>query len=237
MVVLSKRDIEGLSRRILRQYLSLVDAPLTAIDPRDFAEKICNLKFVFADLSQTGALLGITSFSDITVTVPVGKGMGREFHLCGNVAFIDRHLNQERNHGRLNFTMMHEAAHQVLGIVYPTHYNAATQPIICRYADIQRPIQNWGEWQTNVLASYLLLPRELVQKAMQQVDLGCKVKRLNKVFAPKDYDKFCQMAEILGVSKTALAIRMQDMGLIEQNDFADPYSLVRIYVEDHELEE
>jgi len=237
MMVLSKLDLEKISRKMLRQYLSLVDAPLATIDPRDFAEKICNLKFVFADLSQTGSLLGITSFADITVTVPAGKGMGREFHLSGNVAFIDQHLNQERYRGRLNFTMMHEAAHQVLGIVYPSHYNAATQPIICRYADIWRPIQNWGEWQTNVLASYLLLPRELVQKTMQQVGLGCKVKRLNRVFAPNDYENFCQMAELLGVSRTALAIRMQDMGLIEQNDFADPYSLVRIYVEDHELEE
>ena len=37
------------------------------------------------------------------------------------------------------------------------------------------------------------------------------------------------MAELLGVSKTALSIRLSQLGLVGRNDFYDPYALVNVY--------
>ena len=42
------------------------------------------------------------------------------------------------------------------------------------------------------------------------------------------------MAEYMGVSKTALSIRLTQLGKITRNDFMDPYALVRIEMDEEE---
>lgn len=237
MPILSRKDIEGISRRILRQYIKRSDSKLDRIDPTDFSEKMCGLHFVFADMSRTGTVLGLTSYCDITVTIPCGDGVGRVFNLDGNIAYIDHSLIHEGQTGRLNFTMMHETAHQLLGMLYPEEYNPYTQPFICRLTEerCSYPVTDWVEWQTNVLAACLLLPRELIHRYMEELGLGKRIRLLNRVFAPKEYGRFSEMAQRLGVSKTALAIRLDSLGLIKRNQFRDPYAPVNIYADDFDI--
>lgn len=162
MPILSRKDLERISRRVLFRYLTLSDRKMDRIDPVDFAEKICGLHFAFADMSVTGSILGLTSYSDVdlTISVPRGNGSVQEFHLNGNIAYVDQNLANAGSVGRLNFTLVHEAAHQILGMLYPEEYNPSAQPFICRLADerCSYPITDWVEWQTNVLTAYLLLP-------------------------------------------------------------------------------
>ena len=54
MPILSRKDLERISRRVLFRYLTLSDRKMDRIDPIDFAEKICGLHFAFADMSVTG---------------------------------------------------------------------------------------------------------------------------------------------------------------------------------------
>ncbi len=53
MPILSRKDLERISRRVLFRYLTLSDRKMDRIDPVDFAEKICGLHFAFADMSIT----------------------------------------------------------------------------------------------------------------------------------------------------------------------------------------
>ena len=62
MPILSRKDLERISRRVLFRYLTLSDRKMDRIDPVDFAEKICGLHFAFADMSVTGSILGLTSY-------------------------------------------------------------------------------------------------------------------------------------------------------------------------------
>ena len=97
------------------------------------------------------------------------------------------------------------------------------------YESCTYPITDWVEWQTNVLTAYLLLPRELIDRYMDELGLGRQIKLLNKVFAPKEYALFSEMAKRLGVSKTALSIRLDNLGMIGRNDFSNPYAPIHIY--------
>ena len=168
MPILSRKNLERISRRVLFRYLTLSDRKMDRIDPVDFAEKICGLHFAFADMSVTGSVLGLTSYSDVdlTISVPRGNGSVQEFHLNGNIAYVDQNLANAGSVGRLNFTLVHEAAHQILGMLYPEEYNPHAQPFICRFAEERcpHPITDWTEWQTNVLAACLLMPRELIYR-------------------------------------------------------------------------
>ena len=58
MPILSRKDLERISRRVLFRYLTLSDRKMDRIDPVDFAEKICGLHFAFADMSVPHHRLG-----------------------------------------------------------------------------------------------------------------------------------------------------------------------------------
>lgn len=49
-----------------------------------------------------------------------------------------------------------------------------------------------------------------------------------------DYKKFEAMASFMGASKTALSIRMMQLGLLKRNDLSDPYSLVRVEMDEED---
>mgnify|MGYP000811115975 FL=1 len=74
--------------------------------------------------------------------------------------------------------------------------------------------------------------RELIDRYMDELGLGRQIKLLNKVFAPKEYALFSEMAKRLGVSKTALSIRLDNLGMIGRNDFSNPYVPIHIYADD-----
>ena len=56
------------------------------------------------------------------------------------------------------------------------------------------------------------------------------IKKLNKVFFPREYEKFCQVAETLGVSKQALSIRLTQLGMLGESYLDDPFRLVDVEV-------
>ena len=169
MLWLSRKDIEHISRRLLRDYLKKVPQKVDHIDPADFAEKMCGLQFTFADISEAHDAIGLTATSGVIITIPQRDGTRLDYELDGKTAFIDQSLVAENQIGRLNFTMMHEAAHQLFWMLYPEEYEVQTPRCVFRMADehTQYPVLNWEEWQTNVLTSYLLLPKELVYRHIQ----------------------------------------------------------------------
>ena len=75
-------------------------------------------------------------------------------------------------------------------------------------------------------------PRELIDRYMDELGLGRQIKLLNKVFAPKECALFSEMAKRLGVSKTALSIRLDNLGMIGRNDFSNPYAPIHIDADD-----
>ena len=78
------------------------------------------------------------------------------------------------------------------------------------------------------------MPVEIVYGALKRFELESGIDILNKIFRQKDYDRFCKMAEYLGVSKQALSIRLKRMGLLKKEYLKNPYALVAIEKEDDE---
>ena len=173
----------------------------------------------------------------VIITIPQRDGTRLDYELDGKTAFIDQSLVAENQIGRLNFTMMHEAAHQLFWMLYPEEYEAQTPRCVFRMTDehTQYPVLDWEEWQTNVLTSFLLLPKELVYRHMANVGLKDGISVLNRIYARKDYERFSEAAKRLGVSKTALTIRLSQLGLVGRNDLYDPYALVDIFPEKNEI--
>lgn len=236
MLMFSRRDLENMSRKLLSQYLRRSQAQHDRIDPEDFAKTMFGIEYEFRKLSTTGEVLGMTSFDDFGVEVWDAEGSPEWFCLDRYTALIDLCLKEDGQEGRRHFTMMHEAAHQILRIFFPSEYGVQYRTMPVRYylaAPMRGRVTDWEEWQANVLASSLLLPRELILKHMDR--LGLKpIRILNKRYAIREYELFSSMAETLGVSRQALAIRMKQLGLLEREYLRNPDDLLNVYMEDDE---
>lgn len=236
MLMFSRRDLENMSRKLLSQYLRRSQAQHDRIDPEDFAKTMFGIEYEFRKLSTTGEVLGMTSFDDFGVEVWDAEGTPEWFCLDRYTALIDLCLMEEGQEGRRHFTMMHEAAHQILRIFFPSEYGVQYRTMPVRYylaTPMRGRVTDWEEWQANVLASSLLLPRELILKHMDR--LGLKpIRILNKRYAIREYELFSSMAETLGVSRQALAIRMKQLGLLEREYLRNPDDLLNVYMEDDE---
>lgn len=65
--------------------------------------------------------------------------------------------------------------------------------------------------------------------------LGEKIECLNKIYYPSVYKRFDALADFLGCSKKALAIRMKQLGLLKKEYLDNPFDLVTVYPEVSEL--
>ena len=63
----------------------------------------------------------------------------------------------------------------------------------------------------------ILLPENLIKQGMYLFSLGEKIECLNKIYYPSVYKRFDALADFLGCSKKALAIRMKQLGLLKKD--------------------
>lgn len=98
-----------------------------------------------------------------------------------------------------------------------------------------KPISDWEEWQANTLGAAILLPENLIKQGMYLFSLGEKIECLNKIYFPGVYKRFDALADFLGCSKKALAIRMKQLGLLKKEYLDNPFDLVTVYPEVSEL--
>lgn len=82
---------------------------------------------------------------------------------------------------------------------------------------VGRKVTDWTEWQADALAAALLMPKDAILDGMFLAGLGEHVGTLSRKYTPNKYDSFCRLAGLLGVSKSALAFRMEHLGLLDKN--------------------
>lgn len=235
MPYLTRSDIEAIAKRVVTAYRKLPSAQgaeSNVISPKLLIEDLLGLATRYHTLSRDGVILGLTSCGDVGVPIYDDPQHPEYFFLDGKTLLIDKSLiAKDANKGRYHFTLVHEACHQIYRMLFPQEYMNTVARRKVHYCT-QPPVRSndyWDEWRTNVLTSAILMPIDDVQTNMLTFGLGEKLRMLNKVFAPKDYERFCRMADYMGVSQAALSIRLRQLGLLELNHVKNPYELVDIF--------
>ena len=236
---LTRAYIEGIADRILKAYMNLPEIKgneIYRIDPELLLTRVLGLKIEYAHLSLDGTVLGMTSFGE--VEVEVYDEADEEYYLCldGKTVVVDQELLMDTTKkGRKNFTTLHEGAHQAFKMLFPKEYGAGTKAAELHFytanSECKKPISDWEEWQANTLAGALLLPADLVKRGMFLFSLGDKIKILNKIYNRETYDKFAALADFLGSSKKALAIRTKQLNLLEYDYLDNPFSMLEVVKE------
>ena len=184
--------LETLAKLIYGAYAALPEADGVRVDPELLAEKLLGLRVVYRRLSRDGSILGITAPE--SVGVPVLEGGKRSwFFLDGRTVLLEeRLLGPWASAGRRRFTLMHEVSHRLLG--------GAGKQI---------------EGQADYLAAALLMPEALLRRNLRA--LGWRAGPLpDRRLDPERWETFAALAETMGVSRQALGIRMERLGLLRQ---------------------
>jgi len=213
---LSKESLELQVRQLLSEYgkkhTPFIDPP---IDICAIAETFLGLRLDYMDLAKEygEGILGAINFEKKTVYINTT---------------LDP-VENDRTEGRHNFTLAHEIGHWQLHryeFLLPDNLkNQEFQPsILCRATQWKDP----REWQANQFASYLLMPKTMIQNAWRN-SYGDNVLSVGDVeafkrgddlkAAFKDYYLLVKdFAQLFAVSGHAMRIRLVDLGLVCAED-------------------
>ncbi len=222
MPYLSREDIDRFAERIIRLYKE-TEYPkghlYYNVDPTRLAE-IYGFRIEYVNITRDGSILGQTSSGKMWTPIVDSQMNDILFYLDGRTILIEqRLLSSPKCTGRRNFTIAHELAHQFINREYPEFYDAQCRTF-CDYRrseNTHKQITDWREWQADAMAAALLLPWEVVEEGMFWFGLGDRMKVLSKKYSEYKYDRFCELADFLQVSKTTLSYRMEQLGLLERN--------------------
>ena len=164
---------------------------------------------------DNGHILGLTVFQRCSFTATLEDGTKLVEVFMPRDIVIDSALAADRCTGCRNFTIAHEAAHQILADLFPNDYGKAVK---CRGHIAYRERNgkpSWEEWQADTLAAELLMPTFLINAEIERVALTLPNGILYKSVSDPNYEKILEVARRIGVSWSAIRIRLQQMQVIK----------------------
>ena len=130
---------------------------------------------------------------------------------------VDSGLRRETESGKCRFTIAHEVSHHIIDRHNPVPQFQRTFDAERSYSLAEMRQQfNMTEMQADKLAACLLMPWFVVEAALNDFNNGNKIRIFgDQVLAPEERTKINKMAAQIGVSYTALLIRLRQFGLLE----------------------
>lgn len=239
---LSRMEIEMIGDRVLNAYYKLPTVnkdQLWRIELEVLIQEVLNLTLDCCHLSVDGSILGVTSFKPVELDIFGLDDEQQSYYMDGKTILVEKDLYENAAmRGRCNFTMAHEASHQIFKMLFPVDYGMKpSRPALHFYrphSETRKPISDWEEWQANTLAAAILLPMDLVGRALFTFQLPTKIKVLSKRLDEKVFARFEDAANFLGVSKTAFAIRLKQLGILEKDYMDSQYSIIDVFKDEKE---
>ena len=234
---LSRADLERIAGTVVDRYYKLfpqVGLLPVPVEPETLAKMIFGLEVSYLPLSVDGSVLGMACFQDVEIQIKGDDGSLQQIHFKGQDIVIDDSLLEASQTGRRNFTAAHEIAHHVLIQLDPEEYRDLLK---CRTHILYRHkarVKNWEEWQADTLAAAILMPAPVLLQCMETFGLGKRLDMLSSVCRAREYERFCDVAKYMGVSKKALAIRMKRLGLLGEDYLENPYEPLDVWRDEDE---
>ena len=235
-MILTYTNIEEMAEIILKDFMgALTDNSRTIcpIDIEAFATRYLGLRIGYTKLSDTGEVLGLTTYAD--VDVELDRYMRKQaVKVARNSILIDESLikpfsQPDKQKGRRRFTISHECSHQIF---YRNEPDERQQSLKRQYSERKtyslrelKTKDDWSEWQANALGAALLMPPKYISLLIQRHAKGRRLVSYENRFIYPDKLALNLICNALGVSRAALVIRLRQLGYIEDkpcSSFHDP---------------
>ena len=212
---ITNKELRELSNRVLSFYQMKmnIQADIYRVDIESLAE-LLDFRIHSVDLGPDADLMGFTAFEPALMNLEGQNSYIVPIAVGKNTIILNSSI-KECCVGRYNFTAAHEVAHLILDMVYHLGYRVKyrNRPKLIRNEIIFNPF-DYEEYIADRLASYILLP----DKALRIMFKGFFGKSRIDFISPFDnrehYSRFCRLADYFGVSREALSIRLQQIGML-----------------------
>ncbi len=226
-MILTKKEIENIAEETLKNFSEVTGfyESYTAID--QLARDYLHLEVKFAKLSDNTTLYGLTAYEDTKMTVFVDNTEQiieiKQNQIVLDSRFIEAGKVGERCAKR-RFTLAHEIAHQLLYALESNEMkkqfkNAYSKRVAHTFREL-KTFEDWNEWQANYLGAALLMPKSTIEYVIANtIENSRKIISYEGALNRKDrliVEFFCTL---FGVSKSAILIRLKNLGYLEERTF------------------
>lgn len=224
--LVSNAEIEEVGQSLIQAYVGNREPPPKCIDIEGFIKDYLHLPIVYASIAEEDRdKIGFVSDGKYPLAIYNGQDRIKQIYPVGTIV-IDRYLLRADKSGQRRFTLAHEAAHVIFERMSPM----AAGPCFNRFYDSEHEYNinelkqhfNVCESQTDRLASVLLMPGFLIEKTIQEYRGGNPVRMYgDSVMCRDDKLSLQKMADSLGVTFSALRIRLKELGFMEYRDIPE----------------
>jgi len=232
---LSYSDIEKIAIAELYRFMSpAIDAKgVRAIVIGTFASSYLQMQIKYTRLSDCGKVLGITTYADADIILRRNY-RNETIYVPAKTILLDECLSPPDIWGKPDnaskqrqFTIAHECAHQILYRRMPEDERRKfDMKYSKRIMTIQemKTVEDWREWQANALAAALIMPKKYIELLLGNRRLFLFGNRMNI----PDNIVFRNIGNRLGVSQTALKLRLKQLGylhVLTASDYFNPMDI------------
>ena len=214
---------EGLIRAYANQFSNRV---VQSVDIEHFITEFLRLRIEYASFAEMDAgKIGFLADGEAPLLI-YQDGKIIPFVFPKDTIVLDKFLLSEKEQGRRRFTMAHKAAHHILGKMYATpnegRFHTEYDGERSYSKEELSQMFDSAEWQADVMGASLLMPRNIVANALAKYNRSNPIKIYgDNTMTARDKDIIRRMAASIGVSYTALFIRLKDMELFEYHDILE----------------
>lgn len=225
-VWLTNTESDELGEAYISDYYAKYPSNSLCVDIEGFAKDYLKLDIVYESIAETDKDK-IGFLADGKEPLVVSRD-GRKVSVVfpKNTIVIDQFLLNDNESGRRRFTIAHEVAHYIIGQKFPAQsaasYHREFDPEKKYTGAELGDLMNFGENRADRLAAALLMPHFNMEKALDKYAGGMHFTIYGtSLMTTEDRFRLKVMADGVGVSCTAMEIRLKDMGLIDKKTMAD----------------
>lgn len=224
---MSRAEIEEISEGLIQLYATRHSGKVVHyIDIEHFITEFLSLKIEYAAFAEDdGGKIGFLADGETPLLIHQ-DGRISPFIFPKDTIVLDKLLLSEKEQGRRRFTMAHEAAHHILSKMYDVsgagrfHTEYDNERSYSREELAQMFAS--AEWQADTMGASLLMPKRIIENALAKYNNSQPIKVYgDNTLTQRDKNLIRRMAAYVGVSYTALFIRLRNMNLFEYHDISD----------------
>ena len=221
MAYLTEKNIETIAYSIVQQYMNVYNISsneVFKVSPENVAN-ILGIKIEYVDFNDK-EVLGKVALCNMKDMISE-----REVTLNNHTVYMNEQLLKGSS-GHRNFVTMCGISFLILNHINSNLYGEKyrKKPITLRDA----PSDDIVKGITSTLALEILMPKETVNLVFNKVYGVDKLNVINPVVDKGNFIKFNAMADMFGVTKEILAIRLQNMGKLTEYQFCGYENLLQL---------
>ena len=223
---ISRAEAEELCDGLIQQYIGRGSPIPTSIDIDGFVRSFLRCTVVYESFAEEDRdRIGFTGDGKRPLRI-VKNGKVKEVVYPKRTIVLDNYLLHPNEGCHRRFVLGHEAGHILAARINPEspacfyHFNDRERAVYT--LEDMKERYNIDEWQANIFAASLLMPRYVMIDTLKRHNGGRRLPVYGEnIFHPREKAILNKMANALQVSYTALVIRLRDLSMLNRHNVSE----------------